>query len=83
MTNGTDTTKFKLSGTDKVDDIGKESRAAPKLLTVSEKGLIIKKKIERAVDILMDEVICCVLVYFRHTLNTACNIESSLITGLN
>ena len=25
----------------------------------------------------------CVLVYFRHTLNTACNIESSLITGLN
>ena len=26
---------------------------------------------------------CCVLVYFRHTLNTACNIESSLITGLN
>ena len=41
MTNGTDTTKFKLSGTDKVDDIGKESRVAPKLLTVSEKGLII------------------------------------------
>ena len=42
MTNGTDTTKFKLSGTDKVDDIGKESRVAPKLLTVSEKGLFIK-----------------------------------------
>ena len=64
MTNGTDTTKFKLSGTDKVDDIGKESRAAPKLLTVSEKGLIIIKKIERAVDILMDEVILLLSCHF-------------------
>ena len=63
MTNGTDTTKFKLSGTDKVDDIGKESRVAPKLLTVSEKGLIIKK-IERAVDILMDEVIILLSCHF-------------------
>ena len=41
MTNGTDTKKFKLSGTDKVEDIGKESRVAPKLLSVSEKGLTI------------------------------------------
>ena len=43
MTNGTDTTKFKLSGTDKVEVIGKESRVAPKLLTVSENGLTITK----------------------------------------
>ena len=43
MTNGTDTTKFKLSSTDKVEDIGKYSRVAPKLLTVSEKGLTITK----------------------------------------
>ena len=28
MTNGTDTTKFKLNGTDQVEDIGKESRVA-------------------------------------------------------
>ena len=44
MTNGTDTTKFKLNGTDKVEDIGKESRVASKLLTVSEKGLTLPSK---------------------------------------
>ena len=38
MTNETDTTKFKLNGTDQVEDIGKESRVASKLFTVSEKG---------------------------------------------
>ena len=43
MTNGTDTTTFKLSSTDTVEDIGKESRVAPKLLTVSENGLTITK----------------------------------------
>ena len=31
------------TGTDTVEDIGKESRVAPKLLTVSEKGLTITK----------------------------------------
>ena len=59
MTNGTDTTTFKLSSTDKIEDIGKESIVAPKLLTLSEKGLTITKLsgIESAVDILLDEVI--------------------------
>ena len=68
MTNGTDTTKFKLSVTDKVEVIGKESRLAPKLLTVSENGLTITKEsgIERAVDILLDEVVLHLSCHLPH-----------------
>ena len=59
MTNGTDVTKFKYSGTDKVEDTGFgvlfcwQSGVTPILLTVSENGLpiTIESGIENAVDI--------------------------------